>query len=641
MADNVAHATIIAQLLAGDPVNVSTIDSLPDPWQGWARELAALHNGQRAKRWASIVAGIDNGHDMQQQVLAAKEALLQPPKHVPELGRRLRAEVAKLIQEIAPECPDPNLRWAVTEVFEGLHDEPILALLGQDATWTDEKGKKHTNRASKDMRRQEVIRQVLGWLREHGFFVQSDTQILYYFWRDQRRLFRIDTDAFWAWLYSLAGCNPAGTDFAHLLADCRRVAQNSPTRPVVRLAAWDAQRQVLMISRFDGTVYEMDGAEIREVGNGEDGVIFDDDPFWRPYEPIFNQPGALSWLIDDLPSWGADRQVHALACKCWLLSLFLPELCPTKPLTLLVGEKGSGKTYLLRLILRLLFGGLAEVGGIPDKPDGFTAAAATTHLYVLDNLDEFTPWLRDKLARLSSGADDVYRKLYSNNEPGRVRYRCYAAITARTPDTLRRDDLADRLLVLPMDRISDQHRERETQLEADVLGARGEFWGEILQTLNASVALIRLDKLQGDSTLRLADWEALGRVFSQVLEQADQWPEVVKALKGGQSDFLLQDDLIVEGLAKWLLDREHWGKEMTAREIHEALAGMLFDGQKPPADWPKSTMGFAKRLANIRRDLGALFDVWLGSGSGPEHRDRSCYRFWPKGQRPEQYQIDF
>ncbi len=53
---------------------------------------------------------------------------------------------------------------------------------------------------------------------------------------------------------------------------------------------------------------------------------------------------------------------------------------------------------------------------------------------------------------------DEYRKLYTSKEMGILKYRCWIAVTARTPDTLRRDDLADRLLLLPLNRVEDADR---------------------------------------------------------------------------------------------------------------------------------------------------------------------------------------
>ena len=118
-------------------------------------------------------------------------------------------------------------------------------------------------------------------------------------------------------------------------------------------------------------------------------------PTWTPYTPDVGKTGALYWHTTALPNWSGDREVYGLALRAWVIASLFTELCPTRPFAVMIGEKGSGKTMTLRLLLRFLFGPGVEVSGIPDKPDGFTAAAAAAHVLVLDNLDDFRGWMRD------------------------------------------------------------------------------------------------------------------------------------------------------------------------------------------------------------------------------------------------------
>jgi hypothetical protein len=224
---------------------------------------------------------------------------------------------------------------------------------------------------------------------------------------------------------------------------------------------------------------------------------------------------------------------------------------------------------------------------------------------------------------------DEFRRLYTSNEAGRVTYRCWLAFTSRTPDTLRRDDLADRLLLLPVDRIeADALRaERDFLHQADVL--RGWWWSDLLTTLNRTVGAIRRGELQSRGRLRLADWESVGRIVARVEGREAIWDRFVDNLTGAQAEFLLEGDLIVDGLAQWLEDPANHGREVTARVLHEELTALLFGDRKPPRDWPASVMGFAKRLAAIRRELRAFWRVEWGRSQSRENRARECYQFWP------------
>jgi hypothetical protein len=277
------------------------------------------------------------------------------------------------------------------------------------------------------------------------------------------------------------------------------------------------------------------------------------------------------------------------------------------------------------MLLRLLFGPGGEVAGTPDRPDGFTAAAAACHILALDNLDQFTGWLRDKIARLTTGAVDFYRRLYTSNEMGRVTYRCYLACTARTPDTLRRDDLADRLLILPVTRVEDP--EPESILLHNAQALRNAWWGDVLTALNQVVALIRHEGLPTKARLRMADFESFAQVVAKATGQDKVWERTVRALESAQAQFLLDGEPIVDGLCRWLQEPGNEKREMTARELYEELTGSLFGDDRPGGGWYKSPQSFAKKLANIRRDLRVIFEVDWEQGTAGHTHHRTIYRF--------------
>ena len=54
--------------------------------------------------------------------------------------------------------------------------------------------------------------------------------------------------------------------------------------------------------------------------------------------------------------------------------MFFPELFPTRPILAMIGEKGSGKTSVLRRIGQMLFGPKFQVMGMSHEPKDFDAA---------------------------------------------------------------------------------------------------------------------------------------------------------------------------------------------------------------------------------------------------------------------------
>lgn len=531
------------------------------------------------------------------------------PMSKPELGAKLRPGIAKLVKERAETipCPDPELMQKITDI--------LLAVDYPDK-----------NKPSITTRRRQAGTLLLSWLSDNGEFLRNETDETYYLYRPDRKLFNIKSNLWAAWLYSLTGANPAGSDFTHFQADCETAAILADARPVVKVSSWDKDNQVLRVSRFDGTVYVLDGQHITEEANGEN-VLFEDSLFWKPYDPDFSHSGTFAHGADAYFDGDPDKHDgYRLALRAWYLASFFPELVPTRPLLVAVGEKGSGKSMTFRRIGRAMFGNNYELSGVPDKADGFTAAAAASHIMVIDNLDTYTGWLRDKLSRLSTGGVDEYRKLYSNNEVGIVRYRCFLAFTSRNPDTLQRDDIADRLVIIPVKRIPDKYLKPERYFLDATDQTRNAWWGDVLMILNEMVAMVRAGELQNTSTLRMADWESLGRLYAEKEGSREAWDKFTKDLKAAQSDLLLLDDAIKDAILKWLDERpKSHDTDIKSADLYRELTDLLYPDRKPPRDWPTSARGFGMRLSNIRDALKNIIKIeWT------QQREGYYYRMAPK-----------
>jgi len=527
-----------------------------------------------------------------------------------KLGSKIRAEQAAEIEKNAPPVPAPDLRDTIFSILQDVEDGGPVAV-----------------------RRQQAGRILIAWLREHGGFVRSvNGSLAYYFYKKDRQLFNLGSNLWASWLYSLTGANPAGTDFRYLRADCDSQGLWAEKRQIVKVSYWDHANKLLYVSRFDGSVYRLDGETWTLEANGEH-VLFDDDPSYSTYTPDTGdgkrkQP--LYQMTMSWPKWDTPRKGYGLGYLAWIISTFFTELCPTRPIMALIGDIGSGKSMLLRMFLMFLFGPFGQVSGIPDKPDGFTAAAAAHHIMAIDNLDDIVDWLRDKLARLATGAVDEYRKLYSGNEVGRILYRCWLACSSHSPDTLRRADLSDRLLILSVKRIADTDRVVERLFLANILKHRNEWWGDLFVLLSKVIVAIKERKLSRKSTLRMADWESLGRVVAIVEGKEREWDSFIGQLQGAQSELLLEGDPIVDALNKWLHgrlgNRNNYQRKLTARELYDRLTLTLF-GPKQPTGWYRNARSFSMRMKYIRTALKKEYGLNWEESTARETHNQLVYWF--------------
>lgn len=454
-------------------------------------------------------------------------------------------------------------------------------------------------------RRKEAGEKTVEWLAQNGRLIRTPLGAVFYLHQGSRRLFSLETEDWSDWFYLLTGCNPESLDHRYLRRDVQAATrQDGEIRSVLRCSHWDSDQGLLRVSRFDGTVYRLDGTTIEEEGNGDGPVLFDDDRAYAPYLPLFSGNGeTFTWSLS-LPNWLDSPDEYELLYRYWWLATFFTELCPTRPILLMHGGRGSGKSMACRIVLRSLFGPDVDVHGQPEKSDAFQAMTTHNHILVLDNLDTFNRELQDKIAGLVTGKIDSSRRLYTNNEEIRFQYRNWLAVTSRTPDTLQRDDLIDRLLILPLTRLDKTKRLRELLFLEEAIEKRGRWWGDVLMVLNRIVAEIRRTGIPAQAGLRMEDWASLSQVMAQAEGQLQIWQSAVNRILRLQVDMLL-DDPVVQSIEAWLRANSYSPSPLQTRALYDFCQLALFGLGKPDSSWPHSARAFGRRLAAIAPELQA------------------------------------
>jgi hypothetical protein len=100
----------------------------------------------------------------------------------------------------------------------------------------------------------------------------------------------------------------------------------------------------------------------------------------------------------------------------------------------------------------------------PRDPESWVTAAAGSWVVGLDNLSQVPDWLSESLCRAVTGDGDVRRKLYSDNGLAVFRFRRCIVINGIDVGALR-GDLADRVSKIDLDRIAEEARAEEKELD--------------------------------------------------------------------------------------------------------------------------------------------------------------------------------
>lgn len=160
----------------------------------------------------------------------------------------------------------------------------------------------------------------------------------------------------------------------------------------------------------------------------------------------------------------------------WLVAALLPEV--PHPIPLLSGEQGAGKTSAARVLARLVDPSPAQLRSGPRDLEAWAVAASGSWIVPLDNVSRIPDWLSDALCRAVTGDGMVRRRLYQNDGIAVLAFRRVVLLTAIDPGALR-GDLADRLLLLDLDRIPPERRRLDADLDAAFTRAHPRLLGAL------------------------------------------------------------------------------------------------------------------------------------------------------------------
>jgi len=351
------------------------------------------------------------------------------------------------------------------------------------------------------------------------------------------RLERVQSDAFLAWLSEWTGVNRATRLFAFIQREVETVALSEKrSTPVLPESYWTARNGAFYVSNGDGHAVKVTAEGVHLVDNGTDGVLFMAGATCAPWKLL---PGGGASILERSRLF-TDSNIATpegrLLFALWLYSL--PSNPKTKPVLVAVGDVGSGKTKLTKAAA-VLFGIPDVTAKVEEGNEGdFWPALHAGGLFVLDNADTRCRWLPDALAAAATDGCSRRRRLYTNAENVTLRANAWCAVTSSNPAFGGDAGLADRLLVVRLER-----RELATadaELLAEVAANRDAALTHVVHTLRAAFA-------DGTPTpdglnLRHPDFASLAVRIGRALGQGDAALAALRAAESAKSGFCLEND---------------------------------------------------------------------------------------------------
>lgn len=292
-----------------------------------------------------------------------------------------------------------------------------------------------------------------------------------------------------------------------------------------------------------------------------------------------------------------------------LIAFLVGVLCPTGPYFVLhlIGEQGSAKSFLVRLIRLLIDPNMADVRCETKNVQDLMIAAKNGQVITLDNLSKLPAWLSDALCRLSTGGGYSTRVLYSDDDE--MIFDAYRPVViASIADVVDKPDLLDRLIRLTCPSISDDERLLERKILAAFEKAHPRILGSLLDGVVAA--------LKNIGTFELP-------VVSRMADPAEWFCAACPAFGWDRNDFLeayannrvSTHDLAIEAsligpVLIEFMEKIGGSWEGTATKLLEDLekhAGYERDGDGPakrkPKGWPGAPHVLTGHLRTLESDL--------------------------------------
>ncbi len=445
---------------------------------------------------------------------------------------------------------------------------------------------------------------VLKYLLELGkFFFHLEHKAFghcMFFNHTKKKLLLIEGDEFQSWLALLSGMNRSTNIFKYIFAAILDESLSGKnTTGIVPDRFWAARNGALYLSCGDGHVVKISASGVKIENNGVDNILFPVGytlAIWELVEPA--DPFEKCRLFREM-SFASQHGADLL--RIWTLSL--PTCQETKAPLVLAGGVGSGKTKAAQGVFEL-YGLFPRI--VKAKEDGeadFWTSVDVGGLFCLDNADTKFKWLPDALAAAATNGKSEKRQLYTDSCIVRQHANSWLLVTSANPTFASDAGLADRLIVV---RVNRRNETADTVLSREIAENRNAGLSWIAHAL--SKALADNGRVEGNLNKRHPDFAEFAVRLGRAIGRERETIDALMAAEKDKSLFNVENDVIGSGLIN--LIKLRGGFRGTANELLGAFKEV--DDSFNNFRW--SSRNLAKHLKAIWPHVQGVFDADASPG---------------------------
>jgi hypothetical protein len=310
----------------------------------------------------------------------------------------------------------------------------------------------------------------------------------------------------------------------------------------------------------------------------------------------------------NLPCGDAGAEASWILVVAWLIAAFRPR--GPYPVLVVLGEQGSAKSTLLRLLRALIDPNKAPIRSLPRDERDLMVGAVNSWALAFDNLSHLQDYLSDALCRISTGGGFAVRELYSDQDETILDVQRPVALNG-IEEVVTRPDLLDRSEIVYLPSIPRERRQPEKRFWSEFERERPAILGAVLDAVSMALANERTVRLDGHPRMAdLAEWIVAA-------EPALPWTSgaFLSAYSANQkeaNDLTLEVSPAAQALLTLIGKRtEPWIGTATAL-LHE-LEELTDEKTRRQKSWPGSAGTLSNGLRRLAVNLRAVgVDVTFG-----------------------------
>jgi hypothetical protein len=303
------------------------------------------------------------------------------------------------------------------------------------------------------------------------------------------------------------------------------------------------------------------------------------------------------------------------------------------------GEHGSAKTSAGKFCRRVIDPNTVLSRGPPRSDRDLYVAAHNSACVHFENISKLPDWLSDALCRIATGGGFATRQLYENTDE--VLFRgMRPLILDGIENFVERADLADRAIKLSLDKVPEEKRRGEKQLDQEFAEKHPAILGALLDAVSHGLA--ELPNIRLEALPRMADFAIWATACEGALWEKGTFKRVYDKNRETMMIDTIEGDLVADAVRRFMREKpwnhvfdakvqptpvDHWigsaGDLLTHIESGIDLKTIL------RTEWPKNARALSARLRRIREGLQKVgIDVRLGNDN-----DRRI-QVWPVNDVP-------